>query len=608
MTGSRPQSHVDTNLPNGSKYPVADRVDECEEELTDPQFWRCPKEYVHMLGENSKAVVNSYSSPSSTPSTPRVSVVVRCYNEEKHIGRLLEGILRQTLHDVEVVIVDSGSLDATLAIASRYPTKCVTLPKDDFSFGRSLNLGCSTATGDIIVAISAHCYPIYSDWLERLVDPLTDPNVAMAYGKQRGNGFSKFSERQIYCQWFGEESDFAQRHPFANNANSAFRRDVWEKQPFDETLTGLEDLDWTHKTMRNGYRVAYVAEAEVAHIHEETWEQIYNRYRREAIAMRRILPQERFTLLDFVRLSWAGIFGDMRVARHEGTLRQELSSIVLYRLLQYLGTYHGYRQRDLISQDLRETFYYPGGRRSSKGVKSSFSRKSAPISYLGAQPNILAVGTLEGRKFYDISLTISKAPVWPGDSKPEVVQVKSLNAGDQATVSNLLMCVHTGTHVDAPAHFVRGGAVMSEISLSRFIGKVQVVDLHAARVIGPRELDQVEIPPDCQRLLLKTRNAVLLEEEKFSKDYAALTPDGAKWIQEHNISLIGIDYLSIEAFGEKDNLTHKILLEADVVVLEGLDLRGITSGCYELICLPLKIGESEAAPARVILLEEEHTA
>jgi kynurenine formamidase len=430
----------------------------------------------------------------------------------------------------------------------------------------------------------------------------------MAYGKQRGNGLNKFSERQIYRQWFGEQSNPAQQHPFANNANSAFRRDVWKNQPFDETLTGLEDLDWAHKVMRNGYRIAYVAEAPVIHVHEETWKQTYTRYRREAIAMRHILPQERFTLLDLLRLSFAGIVGDVRVAWNEGSLRRELSSILMFRLSQYIGTYHGYRQRDTISQNLRETFYYPGENRGGDSARQAGESTAAPISYVDAEVAGTRRSPLEGGRLYDISVALDRAPVWPGEPSPQLTEVKSLSAGDGVTVSELSMCVHTGTHIDAPAHFIDDGEAVSELGLERLLGAVRVVDLGDARQIDAARLQKAGIAPGCRRVLFRTSNSRRLQHTEFDRNYVAVTPDGAEWLTQNAISLIGIDYASIEAFDEPDNQTHKILLGAGVVVLEGLDLSQVSAGSYELLCLPLKIGAAEAAPARVVLIDRGDAA
>src|SRR5574339_316268 len=121
------------------------------------------------------------------------SIVIRAYNEEKHIGRLLEGIRHQTLKDVEVILVDSGSTDSTVEIAESYGAHIVRIPSEEFTFGRSLNNGIQAATGELVVIASAHVYPVYPDWLESLLRPFADPDIALTYGKQRGPSTARFS-------------------------------------------------------------------------------------------------------------------------------------------------------------------------------------------------------------------------------------------------------------------------------------------------------------------------------------------------------------------------------------------------------------------------------
>lgn len=290
-----------------------------------------------------------------------VSIVIRCFNEEQHIGRLLSGIMQQTMPNVEIIVVDSGSTDATLAIASRYPVKILSIQPDEFSFGRSLNLGCQSAMGDYIVIASAHVYPVYRDWLERLLTPLSDEKVALTYGKQRGNETTQYAEHQIFAKWFPERSNLRQSHPFCNNANAAIRRSLWQRFAYDEALTGLEDLDWAKRVMQEGYRIAYVAEAEIVHVHQETPRRIYNRYRREAIALKQIFPQERFSVWDFLRLVTANTSSDYYHAWHDRKLRDNLLAIPTFRLMQFWGTYCGFTQRDPITSNLKTTFYYPRG-------------------------------------------------------------------------------------------------------------------------------------------------------------------------------------------------------------------------------------------------------
>src|SRR5690606_35154474 len=135
----------------------------------------------------------------------RISVVIRCHNEERHIGRLLSGILAQT-RETEIVVVDSGSTDATLAIAARYPVKLVEIASGDFSFGRALNRGCAAASGELLVFASAHVYPVYRDWLETLTAPFDAPDVALVYGKQRGDERTKYAEHRIFARWFPDKA------------------------------------------------------------------------------------------------------------------------------------------------------------------------------------------------------------------------------------------------------------------------------------------------------------------------------------------------------------------------------------------------------------------
>ncbi len=308
--------------------------------------------------------------------TPRCSLVIRAYNEEKHIGRLLEGIMQQTMQDFEIILVDSGSTDATVAIARRYPVNVVHIRPEEFTFGRSLNLGIRHARGEFIVMASAHVYPVYPDWLERLLAPFDDPQIALTYGKQRGDHRTKFSEHQIFDRWFPEKSVLRQTHPFCNNANAAIRRALWEEHPYDETLTGLEDLAWARWALEAGYFIAYVAEAEIVHVHEETPRKVLNRYRREAMAFKRIYPEARFSLWDFVRLFTANVTSDLYHAAREKVLWRHFASIFWFRFMQFWGTYRGYRMAAKpLTDQLRQTFYYPRG-----------FRQEAPTPRDGVEP------------------------------------------------------------------------------------------------------------------------------------------------------------------------------------------------------------------------------
>ena len=292
--------------------------------------------------------------------SPTASVIIRCFNEEEHIGRLLSGITAQTMADeVEIIVVDSGSTDATVSIASQFPTTIVSITPEEFSFGRALNIGAEEASGEFLIAASAHVYPVYTDWTERLLAPFADPEVALSYGKQRGDDVTKYSEHQVFAQWFPETSDFNQEHPFCNNANAAVRRVLWEEMPYDESLTGLEDLDWAKRAINRGYKIAYAADAPIIHVHDETPSHIRNRYRREAIAMKQILPQESFDAKDFLQFFVSNALSDLYHAWHDDVFLKEFTSILTFRLMQFWGTYKGFRQDGPVSDSLRQRFYYP---------------------------------------------------------------------------------------------------------------------------------------------------------------------------------------------------------------------------------------------------------
>lgn len=309
------------------------------------------------------------------------SIIIRCYNEEKHIGQLLDGIKLQTIKNIEIMVVDSGSNDATLSIASRYPVRILSILPEEFSFGRALNIACQVARGEFIVIASAHVYPLYKDWLMQMLEPFSDPRVALVYGKQKGNQITKFSENQIFSRWFPDESSLNQDSPFCNNANAAIRHAIWKQLPYDETLTGLEDIDWAKRTMDLGYRIAYVAEAEVIHIHDESPLRIYNRYRREAIALKHIFPQERFTIWDFVRLFVVNVGIDWYSSWSRRVFWRSFFDIVIFRFMQFLGTYRGFMQRGPISYRLKKIFYYPNNLEKQKTQLIKFEHKRPKIDY-----------------------------------------------------------------------------------------------------------------------------------------------------------------------------------------------------------------------------------
>jgi rhamnosyltransferase len=291
----------------------------------------------------------------------KISIIIRCLNEGKHIGRLLEGIQKQTHQDVEIIVVDSGSRDETLTVARQFPTKIVQIKPEDFSFGYAINVGCAAATGDLLLFASAHVYPVHTDWLELMAQPFENKEIALVYGKQKGDHRNKYSEHQVFAKWFPEQSNANQKHPFCNNANCAIRRELWTQYPYDETLTGLEDLAWAKNILVQNYRIAYQAEATIIHVHEETWKNVFNRYRREAIALRLIMKNETFNFLTFLNLVTKNIISDWKQAMHDGVFLKEFFNVILFRMNQFWGTYRGYKQSYLLDNEVRERFYYPKG-------------------------------------------------------------------------------------------------------------------------------------------------------------------------------------------------------------------------------------------------------
>ncbi len=310
----------------------------------------------------------------------KVAVVIRCRNEEGHIGRLLTGLMRQRQRPDEIIVVDSGSTDATLSIASAFPTRIVHIDAEDFSFGRACNVGVQATESDVSVFVSAHCYPLYDTWISEMAKPFSDPDVALVYGRQTGPPGVRFSEQRLFETWFPETSVPRQRHPFCNNANAAIRRSVWEGIRYDEYLTGLEDLDWAKRALEEGHVLAYNAEAPVVHVHEEDFAQVLNRYRREAIAHKQIYDEQRMHLVDAVRLGAVNVFSDWAAATRQQVPPRTYLSIAKFRIAQFAGTYRGFAQQGPVTALLRRRFYYPDVS-SARGEQAPSARGHALIDY-----------------------------------------------------------------------------------------------------------------------------------------------------------------------------------------------------------------------------------
>ena len=207
---------------------------------------------------------------------------------------------------------------------------------------------------------------------------------------------------------------------------------------------------------------------------------------------------------------------------------------------------------------------------------------------------------------YDVSVPLSNdMPTWPGDPAIEISAWKGLAKGDSSNVSLLHLGAHTGTHVDAPAHFIAGANKLESLQLEVLIGQALVLEVPGDALAISEDFVEEHCPPGTERVLFKTRNSAFWGDTSggFRNDFTYLSTEAAKRLVDNGVRLVGIDYLSIEKFGQKSHATHLALLSNGVVIIEGLDLRQITGGTYELICLPLRLrsGPGDGSPVRAVL-------
>lgn len=290
-----------------------------------------------------------------------VSLVIRTLNEEVYLAELLSAVVNQKLDgfDLEIVIIDSGSTDATLSIAESFGARITHISKEEFTFGRSLNIGSDFADGDILVYISGHCVPSTDEWLRSLVEPILNGIAQYTYGRQIGRDTTKYSERKIFNKYFPPISKIPQSGFFCNNANAAIARTIFLEFRFNEQVTGLEDMELAKRFCEQGGKVAYVAEACVYHIHDEQWGQTRRRYERESIALQVIMPEVHINLMDMIRYIWVSVITDSRAALREGCFKKEFIGIVKFRLAQFTGSFRGNHEHRTLSKERKENYFYP---------------------------------------------------------------------------------------------------------------------------------------------------------------------------------------------------------------------------------------------------------
>lgn len=207
-------------------------------------------------------------------------------------------------------------------------------------------------------------------------------------------------------------------------------------------------------------------------------------------------------------------------------------------------------------------------------------------------------------RIYDITLTLSdEIPSWPGDPKFFMERFDKIEAGDNTNTTRFEMSAHTGTHVDAPYHFINHGKGVDQLSLKILTGRVYVLHLPDVDVVTAADLEKADIPPRTRRLLIRTRNSKYWAKgiKEFQTDFVGLTADAAEYLVKRGVKLVGVDYLSVAPY-KQSRPTHEILLRTNVIIVEGLNLAEVAQGRYMLYCLPLKLKGADGAPARVILI------
>jgi arylformamidase len=204
-------------------------------------------------------------------------------------------------------------------------------------------------------------------------------------------------------------------------------------------------------------------------------------------------------------------------------------------------------------------------------------------------------------KLIDITVPLdSNLPVYPGNTPFTLEPIKRIARGDSSNVSTLHMSAHAGTHVDAPRHFLDDGGGVDALPIELLCGRARVVEITSRRGIGPDDLSESDLSEDI-RLLIKTHNSRLWGSAEFRSDYIGMTEAGARYLVERGVKVLGVDYLSVEEFKTPGAPAHHVLLGGGTIVIEGLNLRDVEPGTYDLFCLPLRIVGADGAPARVVL-------
>ncbi len=270
---------------------------------------------------------------------PSISVVIRTKNESLHLGEVLKRLGEQTYKGhMEVILVDSGSSDDTVAIADRFGCRIFHLRPEEFSFGRALNIGIAQAEGEIIINLSGHSVPVSTDYFDQMVRPLSRESIAATFGRDIPWPHACPSQARDIQNHFSETGIDGNKF---SNANAAIKKEIWEKLRFDEQLSACEDFIWAQKVMSFGYDILYVPQASVFHSHTSSPVYIFRRYLRERSSVKKLLNLPCLGLKDIIKNSYWHTKCDFRFVKENAYGFRWYFHIPIYRLSQELGLYVG---------------------------------------------------------------------------------------------------------------------------------------------------------------------------------------------------------------------------------------------------------------------------
>ena len=272
----------------------------------------------------------------------KVSILIRTKNEEAAIAKTLNIINSQTLQPYDIIVVDSGSTDQTVEIVRQWKNiNLIQIKSEDFIYGKSLNIGFEAAKGDVVISLSAHAFPKDTEWLEMLVKPFNDPNVAATYGRQLPHLDAWPPVQRDYLSYYGDsirvQNDAKDPANFCfSNSNSAVRRSIWETQPFHETISYAEDQEWAANVLRLGYKIIYEPQATVYHSHNESFSKVFLRSYNEHRAYKELYGGEKNLINDAIAWCYL-VIADIKFILKNKSHFEWLVLSPVYRFFYILG-------------------------------------------------------------------------------------------------------------------------------------------------------------------------------------------------------------------------------------------------------------------------------